>query len=370
MNKFFSTIILISLLAACSNSQNQESQKENGVVISSDTIVVDPTSSVASHLVVEVVSDTFYSRSITTTGVVSAIPSCYAQVAAPFGGRVVRSLVTIGQVVKKGTPLFEISSSDYSEVVKNYLQSQSELALAKKNLTRTKDLHDNKVSSDKDLDEVQLAYNQALEEFNHAKAVAQEYQMDLTHAEVGRPMVVRSPIAGRVLQNDLVVGEYLKEDADAQIIVADLAKVWVKANINENDALLLDGVTDAEVCLVAAPDSAIAGKVVYLGGMLDAETRTVQTLVECANIRGKMMPNMYANVMLRARGHNCVIVPKGAVLQGEGIRYVLVQTDEHKYERRQVMVESVDTQHYVVLSGLRSGERIIAQGAYYLVDNK
>lgn len=358
------------LLASCKNASDSGETTANDVVVAGDTLTIASESNLLSQIVVEPVKDTMYRRIITATGVVSAIPSCYAEVAAPFGGRVVRTLVNIGSVVKKGTPLYEISSSDYSEIVKNYLQAQSELAVAKKVLSRTKDLHDNKVASDKELDEAQLTYNQANQEFNHAKAVAHEYQINLNNAEVGQPMVIRSPISGKVLANNLVVGDYLKEDDDAKLIVADLSKVWVKVNIRENDTPLLEDVVDAQVSLVASPDSVFSGRITYWGGLLDEETRTVETLVECANPKGRMLPNMYASVSLHTSPHQYYIVPKGAVLQAEGFRYVLVEVAECQYRRTPVVVESMDKDHYIIIEGLCGDDRIITQGAFYLVDSK
>ena len=60
-----------------------------------------------------------------------------------------------------------------------------------------------------DVDEAKMAYSLALEEYRHAAAVGKEFQIDLRNADVGRPMSVRSPITGKVLSNDLVVGEFI-----------------------------------------------------------------------------------------------------------------------------------------------------------------
>lgn len=366
MQKFLFTFLSLCLLASCAGKMEQEAQQNVLAETKGDTITIPEGSIVAGKIAEQQVVDTLYNRTITTTGVVSAIPSAYAKVAAPFGGRVVRSLVNIGQAVKVGTPLFEISSSDYDEVIKNYLQAKSELALAKKSLERVKDLHANKVSSDKELDEAQLSYDQTLEEFNHAKAVAHEYQANLSKVELGQPMVVRSPINGKVIANDLVVGEYLKEDAEAKVVVANLSKVWVKVNITEKDAPMIDKIKEVGVRLVASPDSLIQGKIAYVGGLLDAETRTVQTLVECANGNGKMLPNMYATVELKNASARCVMIPERAVLQGDGYRYVIRKIGGGKYVRTPVEVESAEGKQYVVTEGLAAGETIVTEGGYLL----
>ena len=371
MRKISFILLGIALIAGCGQGvENAESLAEGGVEVKGDTLVVSSTSTIASRLECGIVGDSVYAATLTTTGVVMAIPSAYAEVAAPFSGRVVRSLVRMGQNVKAGTPLFEISSSDDGVVVKNYVQTKSEKEMAKRALDRTQDLFDNKVASAKELDEVKTAYGLALEEYRHAVAVAKEYQIDLKSAEVGQPMVVRSPISGKVLGNNLVIGEYLKEDADAKVVVADLDKVWVKANVSEMDAPYVDGIKEVEVSLVARPDSTVKGHVAYVGGILDPETRTVQTIIECSNPRHLMLPNMYAQVRMQVQNCNSIIVPKGAVLQGDKSRYVLRKVDDGCFVRTPVEVISVDEHSLRVVKGLKAGDEIVMQGGFYLVDFK
>ena len=111
MKKYLYFVLCAGLLAACSGSVNDANDTSNSdISVQGDTITVAPSSNIASSLVCDTVGESSYAFSLTTTGVVTAIPSNYAEVAAPFSGRVVRSLVRIGQVVKAGTPLFEISA--------------------------------------------------------------------------------------------------------------------------------------------------------------------------------------------------------------------------------------------------------------------
>ncbi len=369
--KYTLPLLCLALLLSCTGSHNDAADPETSdVAVQGDTLTIRAQAPMVSRIRTAPVTQEYIEPTVATTGVVTAIPTAYAEVAAPFAGRVQRSLVRIGQRVKAGTPLFELYSSDYSEVVKNYRQSVSELNVAKKAYDRVKNLYDNKVASAKDLEEAEAAYQLALEEHHHAQAVAREFQIDLKRAEVGQPMVVRSPIAGKVLSNDLVIGEYVKEDAEASIIVADLSKVWVKANISEKEALMMEGISDVAISLVANPDSLFRGKVIYLGEILDPETRTRQTIIECDNPRGTLLPNMYAHLQLRCTGHNYIVVPKSAVLQADAHRYVLRQLGENTYLRTPVTIAHLDDDRLIVTGGLNVNDTIITEGAFYLIDSK
>lgn len=364
-------MLCLCLLASCAGSNTTENETASGDIrVDGDTLTVTPNSATASKLATTKAVSEMHEMTISTTGEVTAIPTAYAEVAAPFAGRITKSLVHIGQSVSVGTPLFELYSADYSEVVKNYLQSVSQLEVARSAYNRIKDLHANKVASAKELEEAQMAYNRELEEYRHAMAVAKEYQIDLKHAEVGQPMIVRSPIAGKVLSNDLVMGEYVKEDADAKVVVADLRKVWVKVNVTEMDAPLMNSVEDVSVRLVSDPDSSFSGRITYMGGMLDPETRTMQTIIECDNSKGRMLPNMYAKISLKTTGRNCIIVPKKAVLQGDGSRYVLRKIGENKYLRTKVLAQTADEDRLIITDGLSIDDEIVTEGAFLMIDSK
>lgn len=371
MKKTMLWLLGAMLVAGCSHTKNSESSVvENGVKISGDTLILSSDSPLKDKIETKTIELQDYNLVLSSTGVVTAIPSAYAEVPAPFGGRVVRSLVRIGQKVKAGSPLFEVSSSNYSELVKNYNQTKGDMELALKSLERVRDLYNNRVASEKDLDEAQQNYVLALQEYRHAVAVAKEYQIDLDDATVGQPMIVRSPIGGTVLRNELVMGEYLKEDEDAKVVVADLSKVWVKASVSEMESPYVEGVEEVEVRLASRPDMVFKGRVAYTDGMLNAETRTMQTYIECDNSTGHMMPNMYANVNMSLKGQKHIMLDKSAVLQSSKGRYVLRRIAENTFVKTVIEVQSVEGGQLLVTSGLSEGDEIITQGAFYFIDCK
>ena len=355
-------------VVACSNNGSQGSE-ENGVIQSaSDTIEIAKGSNLIGKLKTEKVSLSHYATTIKTTGVITPIPTEYAEIAAPLPGRVVKTHIHLGQVVKVGSPLFDIASSEYSEIAKEFVKSRSEMQQAERTLNRVKDLYDNHVASSREVEEAQTAYNIARGEFNHALAVTKEYQINTENLIVGRPMTVKSPIQGKVLKNDIVIGEYLKEDAEAKVIIANLDKVWLKANISEKDAPLVNNIQHVDIRTVANNDSVLHGKIVYVGGMLDPDTRTLQTIIECDNRNGELMPNMYADITLYQAEKNCIIIPKEAVLQSNEGRYVMRKVGERLYCRTYVTVHSSSDGHMIVLDGLKVGDEIITKGVFYLAN--
>lgn len=353
-------------VVACSNNGSQNSEESGVIHSTSDTIEIAKGSNLIGKLKTEKVILSPYAATIKTTGVITPIPTEYAEIAAPLPGRVVKTHIHLGQVVKVGSPLLDIASSEYSEIAKEYIRTHSEMQQAERALNRVKDLYDNHVASSKEVEEAQTAYNIARGEYNHALSVTKEYQINTANLTVGHPMTVKSPIHGKVLKNDIVIGEYLKEDAEAKVIIANLDKVWLKANISEKEAPLVNDIQSVDIRTVANTDSVLHGKIVYVGGMLDPDTRTLQTVIECDNRKGELMPNMYADIILYQAQKDCIIIPKEAVLQSNEGRYVMRKVGERLYCRTYVTVHSTSDGRLMVLDGLKVGDEIITKGVFYL----
>lgn len=359
---FFFTVV------ACSNNGSQSSEENGGIQSANDTIEIPESSNLIGKLMTEKVTLSPHAGTIKTTGVITPIPTEYAEIAAPLPGRVVKNHIHLGQVVWVGSPLFDIASSEYSEIAKEYIRTQSEMQQAERALNRVRDLYDNHVASSKEVEEAQTAYDIARGEYNYALAVSKEYQINTANLIVGHPMTVKSPIHGKVLKNDIVIGEYLKEDAEAKVIIANLDKVWLKANISEKEVPLVSNIQNVDIRTVANSDSVLHGKIVYVGGMLDSDTRTLQTVIECDNRNGELMPNMYADLTLYQAEKDCIIIPKEAVLQSKEGRYVMRKVGERLYCRTYVAVHSTSDGRLVVLDGLKVGDEIITKGVFYLAN--
>ena len=367
MKQSYWLLLLATALCACSG-QRKEEEASKQVLLEDRLIHVGAESPVLAKLETAPVSKELYRMEFTTSGVVRAIPSRYAEVASPVEGRVMRSFVRLGQKVAPGSPLFEISAPAYFEAGKAYVQAKEELALAQKNLNRERDLMQNRVGVQKALEEAEANLALCEQEFQQAKAALDVFQIDPERYVPGQPLIVRAPIGGEVVKSRLVMGQYLKEDADPALIVADLEKVWVVANVKEKDLPLMQALEQVEIHLVALPDRTLTGRIYHIGELLDPDTRSVEILIECDNRERLMKPEMYGMVKLSDREASLIRIPTTAILQEEESMYVLVEEAERTYRKQSIEAGQSEDEKTVVLSGLREGERIVVKGAFYLLD--
>lgn len=367
MKQFLLLLLPAMVLCAC-HHHKADDEVALAVTLQGDTVQVKADSPIIGKLKTETIKREPYRMEFTTSGVVKAIPANYAQIASPFAGRIAKSFVRLGQKVAPGSPIFEISSPSFFETGKVYYQAKQEMELALKSLKREKDLVQNKVGIQKEMEEAEVNYELKKKDYENALASLKVYQIEPDELVLGQPLVVRSPIAGEVVADHIVLGQYIKEDADPVAVVANLDKVWVVANVKEKDLPLIQSLDEVEIHLVALPEQAFTGKIYHISEMLDEDTRSVEVLIECDNTARLMKPAMYGSVKLSDRETDLIRIPTAAILQEENSPYVLVSLGNNSFLRQRITTGISDNDKTVILSGLNAGDTIISTGAFYLLD--
>ena len=351
---------------ACTSQQKEQENQEFSV--SGDTIVVSSESPIAKKLKISEVQKELHETTFTVSGIVKAIPNHYAEIASPFAGRVTRSFIRLGQKVDKGSPLFEISSPDFFETGKVYYHAKQEMERASKHLRREQDLYAHKVSAQKEVEEAEVNYELKKKDYENALAALKVFQIEPDQLVLGQPMIVRSPISGEIVKNNIVIGQFMKDDADPVAVVADLNEVWVAANVKEKDMSLLSSLKKVEISLVSQSNQTFSGTIYHINEMLDEDTRSVEVLVACDNKERLMKPAMYATVKLTDEPAESILIPTSAILQEEEQAYVLVSSGNNKFLKRKVETSATDGDKSVITSGLQSGEKYVSDGAFYLLN--
>ncbi len=365
MNKIILFVCCSILFFSC--NKNEKKTEDNALQISGDTLRLSPESNILSKIKLLTVQCQSHSSEFDATGTVKAITGNLVEIAPPFEGRVSKSFVRLGQRVSVGTPVFELNSGEFYEVSKNYFQVLQNKKMADVNLKRQKDLVQHGVGVMKDLEEAETNAELIQKEYETAIAGLKMLNINLNELTMGQALKVVSPIAGDIVANNIVLGQFVKNDAGPLIIVADLSKVWVVAQVKEK---YISGICpDDQVFISTDADSGreIQGRVFHISELLDEETRSIQVLVECDNKERKLKPGMFAAIHFINTPHNAILIPSSAIFQTESGSYVFVKEAGNKYVKRVVQTVSSGKKEVVVTEGLKEGEEIVSDGGIYLM---
>ncbi len=356
------------LLPSCSHKKNEIAQKN--YLLKGDTILIPDSSNIRSKLKISKASIDLYKLQIFSAAKVTAIPNKYAVIAAPFNGRIMESFVKLGQEVNQGTPLFSIISSEFTDAQKLYLQAKQQYLLADKDFKRQKDLLDNGVGIQKDLESAKTTYEITKSELEKSQASIRIFGVDPDKMIFGEPLIVRSPIKAQVISNKIVVGKYLTDNSDPILTVAELSTVWITATVKEKDIRLVNegDVTAAEV--TAYPGQIFSGTVYHIDDMVDEETRAINVLIECKNLDRKLKPGMYATIKFTETPVMAVFVPPSSLLQFNDKNFLFLEVAPFQFMRRYVKTGETINGKTLITEGLTGNENLIVEGGFYLLDAK
>jgi membrane fusion protein, heavy metal efflux system len=364
--KYYLVFCSIAIITSCQNNIKQDATNITRPV--ADSIIITRNPDLIKKIKTAKIVSRPYLKIIVTSGIVKAIPNNYAEIASPFSGRITRSFVSLGQKVEVGSPVFEISSPTFFEAGKAYYQSKQEMQLAEKNLKRQQDLFNNGVGTQKDLDESEVNYELTKRDFENSIASLKVYHVIPEELVLGQPLIVRSPIKGEIVENNIVIGQYLKEDADPVAIVAELSTIWVIGQLKEKDINSVNKSDDAEIRLTGMQDNPIKGKVFHIGEILDEATRSVQVYVLCENRERIMKPGMFVTTRFSESNGDAILVPANSLYQTEESSFVFIYLGNDKYIKRAVEVGGTDSNRVIINSGLNPDDEIVIEGGSLLLD--
>ncbi|MCS6824535.1 MAG: efflux RND transporter periplasmic adaptor subunit [Cytophagaceae bacterium] len=371
IKKCSAAILVLSvalMLSSCKNSSSDESNEN--FTIQGDTVYVPENSVVTEKIKTKIILEEDFRREMITAGTVKAIPYLYAEIAPPFSGRVTKVYLKLGMKTQPGTPLFEMVSPDFMEAQKIFFQAKSELESARLTLKRQQDLKSNGVGAERDLEEAETNYQVKEKEYQNAVASLKIFGVDVNTLVFGQPLVITSPIAGEVVENEVVNGHYIKADDPPHAKIAELNKVWVVGMVKEKDIRFIHELDGAEIMVAAYPGRKIIGKVYHIDALVDEATRSIRVLIECDNKDHALKPGMYVTVKFIDAPEKTLFVPAKSVLQYNDKSYIFVQHKKGVYVRRFVETGVNHNERIQILSGLNPGETIISEGAFYLLEAK
>lgn len=366
LNPIIALIVLTMVFCSCGRHKT-EHMPENTEDCKA-VIILPEDSAMMQKLEIENIAPEAHRSTLTTSGVVQAIPNNYAQIAAPFAGRITKSFIKLGQRVAVNEPVFEISSPSFYETGRIYYQAKQEMSLAEKNLQRQNDLFANGVGVKKDLEETEVNYEIKKRDYENAVASLKVFNVEAEELVLGQPLVVRSPIQGEVVENAIVLGQYMKEDAEPVVCVAELSKVWIVGHVKEKDIGAIQKTDTTEISLAGMPDQPIAGRIYHISEMLDDETRSVKVFIECNNKNRLIKPGMYVSVKFFNNPENKILIPSTSVFQKEDSSFVFIHTGGNRFTRRTVEIAGTEHDRVIVKSGLTANEQVVIRGGIYLLE--
>jgi membrane fusion protein (multidrug efflux system) len=286
---------------------------------------------------------------ILATGQIQAMQSI--ELRPDVEGRLVQILVREGTPVARGTPLFKI---DDAELKAQVAQLTADRDLARQSLARTRDLLEQKASSQAELERAEATMR------------SNEAQLERLTVRLQRTLV-RAPFAGVIGQRFVSLGDYVTSEtrlASLQTVSPQRASFQVP----ERYADQLKVGQQVSFRVAALPGRQFTGKVDFVDPVVQLPGRTIMVKAQVPNPRRELQSGMFIEARLATDVRpNAVVIPEDAVLPLQGSTFVWV-VNGGKATRRQVEL-GVRTPGFVeVKNGVEDADQVVVGGQERLAE--
>jgi membrane fusion protein, heavy metal efflux system len=366
-------VAILFLIAGCSKPQDQQSAPAEGKTEqardakSSDNLLhIEPGMMRDLRITTSVVEQRHGGDGVSLLGEVTVNEDSYSQVGAPLAARIVKITAGPGQHVEKGQQLAVLQSTEIGKARSENITAQAKLELAQQILERKRRLAGEHIVAQRDVQEAEAAVASAEADVRASRSTLQALDAADNNADSSQ-LSLRAPISGMVIERTALMGQ-LAEPAQPLFKIADLSNVWLSVHAFERDAVRLQTGKTAKVTLPALPGRTFQAKITLIGKQVDTASRTIPVRIAIANGSGVLRPGMSATawVPLGESSQQIITVPAASVQRIENQWYVFIPKSVDTFELRQVGRGRDLEGEIEIVSGLKSGDTVVVDGAFLL----
>jgi cobalt-zinc-cadmium efflux system membrane fusion protein len=359
-------LLLACLTALGCSSGGEAAANPQATERSRDFIKLEPGSPRLDFLKIETVQESDAASSAQLTGRVTYDEEHTQRVASPIDGRVTQLLVKLGDKVKAGQALLELTSPNVGQLQADAQKALQDLGLAEKAVDRVHKLQADGAISDKEVAQAEAEFKKSKSDV--ARSTAQLRSLGVSPSDPAVNVALRAQISGTVVERNVLTGQEVRADAAAPLLtVTSLDAVWVLADVYEQDLGLVSEGEQVVIRVPAYPGDGFPGVVGHIGDVVDPTSRTVKIRCIAANKDHRLKPEMFARLELKAKaGQKAIVIPSRSVLNDGELTKVVVATEGNVFRARTIDVGPEVDGRIRVLSNLKAGEKIVTDGALFL----
>lgn len=290
-----------------------------------------------------------------------------AEIRPQVSGIIQKRAFTEGSEVKQGDLLYQIDPAEYKAALAS---AKGSLAVAQANeksarllAQRYSKLVKSSAISKQEADDAQAAWSQARAQIAQDRANVDAAQIDLDHTRL------IAPIPGIISRSAVTEGALVTDQQTTPLAtIRQISPIYVDIQIPAEVLMMQKSQKDLDNSVsiklkngVAYPE---AGKIQFSEVSVDTGTGTVNLRATFDNADHLLLPGTFVNAtMVVQHLDNAVMAPQQSIQrQPNGDTLAMVVGADNKVESRKVELGEAVGDKWVVISGLKDGEKVVVAG--------
>lgn len=287
-------------------------------------------------------------------------------------------LVDEGSLVKKGDVLFVVDTIPYKAALKiaeaNVEAAKASTETARLTAENKRELQKKGIISEYDL---QMAEN----DYASAQAQLAQAEAQLVNARNNDSYTrVTSPLTGIVGSIPYRVGSLVSSaTATPLTTVSDNSEMYVYFSMTEKQIMemahqygannFLSKLPAVSLKLADGTTYPIKGKIETVSGIIDTQTGSSSMRATFKNPDRLLRSGGTGNILIPMKNDKALLIPQKATYEIQDKKFVYVLNDDSTVKSTEITIASIDNgKEYMVLSGLKEGDRIVIEGVNSLKD--
>ncbi|MBD1391728.1 efflux RND transporter periplasmic adaptor subunit [Mucilaginibacter glaciei] len=277
-----------------------------------------------------------------------------------------------GEVVTKGTPLYEIDRrkfvAAYEQAKANVASANANLVKAQKDVDRYNMLLKNDAVARQTVDQAVAAYATSKSQVQVAQAGLASAATDLSYA------TIKAPFTGRIGISQVKLGAQVTPGTTLLNTISTGNPIGVDVVINEQDInrfyKLQNHSTDTTFKLQLSDGTLYnkTGKVFAIDRGISGNTGTIKVRIQFNNDKDVLKDGMSCVLqVLNDDSGNRIQIPYKAITEQMGEFFVFVSKDTVAEQRKVTLGPRIQS-NVVIMNGLQAGDKIITEGFQRLRD--
>ncbi|MFS3510315.1 MULTISPECIES: efflux RND transporter periplasmic adaptor subunit [Citrobacter] len=251
--------------------------------------------------------------------------------------------LTVGDKIKQGAPLIDLTIPDWVEAQSEYLLLRETGGSA----TQVEGI---------------------LERLRLAGMPEADIQRLKSTRKIQTRFTLKAPIDGVITAFDLRTGMNISKD-NVVAKIQGMDPVWVSASVPESIAWLIKDASQFTITVPAWPDKPFTISKWNILPSVDATTRTLQIRLQVNNPDEALKPGMNAYLQLKTQSEPMLLIPSKALIDTGTEQRVITVDNEGRFVPKQVAVFHESQGLTAIRSGLTEGEKVVSSGLF-LIDSE
>lgn len=359
-------IILLGVVAACSNSETTDPNAETKVL---NSVTLNDAQFESAKIATGKLEEKLISSTIKVNGKIDVPPQNLVSVSVPLGGYLESTKLLPGMHLNKGEVIAVLQDQQYIQLQQDYLITKSKLELAELDFKRQKDLNQSKASSDK-------SFQQARSEYQSMKitlsALAEKLRLininpnSLTENNLSKSIRLKAPFDGFVSKVNVNIGKYVNP-TDVLFELVDPKDIHLNLKVFEKDLIQLSVGQKLYAYSNSQPDKKFKCEIILISQDITSD-RTAEVHCHFEKYDKTLLPGMYMNAEIDLKNKVSLSIQEKAVVNFEGSNYLFVKTAKNTFEMREVKLGNAENGWVEVINLEKfSNKQIVTDGAYALL---